>query len=117
MAEKDWKEQIEKEEQRDGLVQRELERKAKLREYEKREEEVEDKVKGIRQQANSQIQQARQKVMHKIQMMRKALERRKKMAVQQIIQIRTKIATQLLQESKEGVMKDCDPSQDKGTLL
>lgn len=49
-------------------------------------------------------------------MMRKALERRKKQAIQQIISIRTKIATQLLQESKEGVLKDCDPSQNKGSM-
>lgn len=69
---------------------------------------------GIRQQALNQITVARQKVSKKIQMMRKAMERRKKAAVQKIIEIRTKIATQLLMESKSGSQKECDPGQDKG---
>ena len=45
--------------------------------------------------------------------MRKALERRKKQALQKVIEIRTKIATELLQESKDGNQDDCNPGQEK----
>ena len=96
MAEQEWHKQITMEQEKDDLVQKELERKARLREYEKKELEVEEKVKGIQQQAENQIKNARNKVMQKIQLMRKALERRKKQALQKIIEIRTKIATELL---------------------
>ena len=47
MAEQEWHKQITMEQEKDNLVQKELERKARLREYEKKELEVEEKVKGI----------------------------------------------------------------------
>ena len=98
-------------------VEKELIKKERFKKLANRQDELEEKIKDIQKQALLQVKQARAKTQEKLDQMEKAAERRKKEARRRITDIRSKIATKLLNEAKTGNITLCNPKQSEEDRL
>ncbi len=72
--------------------------------------QAEEKVKDIQRQAVIQVESSRSKLLERLASMRKAAERKRASAKRQIMEVRTVMASKLLNEAKLGNVTFCDPA-------
>ena len=92
-------------------MQNQLVQKAKSKTTETASKQFEEKIKEIQTQAIIQVQQARAKTEEKLEQMRRVAERKKREGKREITNIRSKIATTLLNEGRVGNITLCYPKQ------
>ena len=71
--------------------------------------ELAGKINDIQKSATLQVQSSRAKTNERIQAMRRAAERRRRDTKRQIQELRTKIASKLMDEEKNGNVTLCNP--------
>lgn len=98
------------EENKKKCLERKMLDKKKMNNLKERGLEAAGKIKKIQQTAAMQVQNARAEVYKKIAAMRKAAERRRRYGKKRIQEIRTVMASELLDSNKKGNMKNCNPS-------
>ena len=76
--------------------------------------QAEEKVKDIQRQAVIQVESSRTKLLERLNSMRKAAERKRAAAKRQIMEVRTVMASKLLNEAKMGNITYCDPGLNEG---
>jgi hypothetical protein len=72
--------------------------------------QAEEKVKDIQRQAVIQVESSRSKLLERLTSMRKAAERKRAAAKRQIMEVRTVMASKLLNEAKMGNITFCNPA-------
>lgn len=103
--------ELDDEDYRKHCLEREIKRKAKIKQMEKHTLDMSNRVKLLQQQASLQVQSSRSNLIQRIEAMKRSAERRRRDAKRKMMMIRSSMAESLLKENKIGKVEFCFPNQ------
>lgn len=103
--------ELDDEDYRKHCLEREIKRKAKIKQMEKHTLDMGNRVKLLQQQASLQVQSSRSNLIQRIEAMKRSAERRRRDAKRKMMMIRSSMAESLLKENKMGKIEFCFPNQ------
>lgn len=112
-ADSNLQRQIDDEDYKKHCLEREIKRKAKIKQLERQTTDMSSRIKRISQQAMVQVKSSRESLLQKIQAMQRAAERRRRDAKRKVTTIRSSMAQSLLKENKIGNYTICFPNRTK----
>jgi len=105
--------QIDDEDYKKHCLEREIKRKAKIKQLERQTTDMSSRIKRISKQAMIQVKSSREGLIQKIQAMQRAAERHRRDAKRKVTVIRSSMAQSLLKENKIGNYTICFPNKTK----
>lgn len=102
---------VESERDKEACMEREIKKKQKMQALEKQKILMEDKAAEIQKQAVLQVQNSRQSFKQRMERLKRTAERKRKEARKSVTEIRTKMASLLMNDNKLGNYTLCNPKQ------
>lgn len=103
--------ELDDEDYRKRCLEREIKRKAKIKQMEKHTLDMDGRVKFLAQQAAIQVQNSRSSLIQRIEAMKRAAERRRRDSKRKILDLRSTMAKSLVSENRKGNVELCFPNR------